>query len=832
MTIQERFGFSASRTWDAPHKTLGRCLLNAFLACACFGIGAQSVLGQTSPRMLTLTLAQPAVFYGQSVAGTVTLSQQAPSGGTCVGFVQPDPGVTFEPMQQRIAEGQTTAAFRVITAPGSAIENRIDSRFIDAVLSDTCTFRDNTGVRGRVSLQIEPIRYTITLPARAVGGSTVTGTLSMGTMPIFGTQMIGNRPAPASIPVTFFVDPQDVVARDYLIVPQAIVLPAGQTSVPFQLTTKPLRIANGDLRASLRSTGGGTEASASLTLESHKITSLAFSPTTVVGNAETNAAVTISAPAPPGGLLIDIGQQSPVSPRLFVGYQSLVIAPGQLTGSVALRPSRPDLVTQEVDIQMTAVWSNLTATVKFLPPPPPPPTLASLTLANPVLFWGQGTTGTVTLSGPAPAEGMVVEFVRGVLGNGLTATPDTITLAPGQTTATFQIGSDVGTPPRISATRSIAAETRGSTAFRSAVLKMERTLVSLSLNVARSAGVAPISGTASMGFVAINGAERERIGGRPAPIDIVVALSSSAPNVMTVPATVTIPAGQTSANFTVSPSEVQSLTNVQIRGPSSGEVVHGAAVNLEPLAITGVTINPARIAGGMQATGKVTLNGIAGQSGASVRVTSSAAHTTVPATVTVPAGQSEANFNIATTAVTQETSVNVFASRSGGSSAHAALTLVTEQQSRMLADKPLAQAMTPQITGNLAVAMAAPAPGDLVLQAITASRPRARLIESGPLGRIEVGSNFADAKRVAIRLSLGANERCDAGGDVYNTLRDVEIRPNTRTNFDVPGPASLPPATIKQMLSASALWVCALVDSESRIVETNRSNNCRCARIP
>lgn len=89
------------------------------------------------------------------------------------------------------------------------------------------------------------------------------------------------------------------------------------------------------------------------------------------------------------------------------------------------------------------------------PPPPPPPavTLSSLTL-NPTSVIGglESSTGTVTLSAPAPAGGATVALASS---NGAASVPSSVTIPAGATSATFTVNTSiviVATSATISAT--------------------------------------------------------------------------------------------------------------------------------------------------------------------------------------------------------------------------------------------------------------------------------------------------------------------------------------------------------------------------------------------
>ena len=156
----------------------------------------------------------------------------------------------------------------------------------------------------------------------------------------------------------------------------------------------------------------------------------------------------------------------------------------------------------------------------------------------------------------------------------------------------------------------------------------------------------------------------------PAPAgDAQVLLSSSNTAVASVPSSVTVPAGATSATFTVTTSTVAASTSVTISA-SYGGVSKTAALTVTPSApppLSSLALNPASVVGGAQSsTGTVTLSGPAPAGGAQVTLSSSnTAVASVPFSVTVPAGATIANFTVYTSVVLFSTSVNISASSNG-----------------------------------------------------------------------------------------------------------------------------------------------------------------------
>jgi hypothetical protein len=140
----------------------------------------------------------------------------------------------------------------------------------------------------------------------------------------------------------------------------------------------------------------------------------------------------------------------------------------------------------------------------------------------------------------------------------------------------------------------------------------------------------------------------------PAPTGgIVVNLTTSNAAVLTVPATVTIPAGQTNRAVTVTTATLSTRSPAWVKATYNG-VAKQKNFNIEVPLPTALTVTPFSFTGGTSTvvTGKIDLIVPAGPGGLTVALTSSDAAITVPATVTFPAGASTINFPITHTAVT------------------------------------------------------------------------------------------------------------------------------------------------------------------------------------
>jgi hypothetical protein len=154
--------------------------------------------------------------------------------------------------------------------------------------------------------------------------------------------------------------------------------------------------------------------------------------------------------------------------------------------------------------------------------------------------------------------------------------------------------------------------------------------------------------------------------GFPDPEPTVVRFFSSDPSVAQVPASITIPAGQTTGTFTITSNAAAPPTIVQIMGATPDNIsrTHNLSVNAATPAgpsLSSVSFVPTSIVGGQNATGTVRFTAPMTQ-GAVVQLSSSnAAVGRVPQETVVSANASTSTFNLATSSVTTSTNVTVTA---------------------------------------------------------------------------------------------------------------------------------------------------------------------------
>jgi len=183
--------------------------------------------------------------------------------------------------------------------------------------------------------------------------------------------------------------------------------------------------------------------------------------------------------------------------------------------------------------------------------------LSSLSL-NPASVTGaNSSTGTVTLSGPAPAGGAQVALSSN--NTAVARVPSSVTFAAGATSATFTVTtSAVAASTTVSISAAYGGATRSASLTVTPAPPPPPTLSSLTLSPSSIVGGLQ----SSTGTVTLS---------RPAPAGgVTVMLSSSNATVARVPSSVIVPAGATTATFTVNTSAVLVSTSATISASYNG----------------------------------------------------------------------------------------------------------------------------------------------------------------------------------------------------------------------------------------------------------------------
>ena len=235
-----------------------------------------------------------------------------------------------------------------------------------------------------------------------------------------------------------------------------------------------------------------------------------------------------------------------------------------------------------------------------------------------------------------------------------------------------------------------------------------RGMADLSLVAANCTAV--IGGDATGGKIVLTG---------PAPAGgFTVSLSSSDPAV-TVPASVTIGAGEARATFAITTAAVTADTPVTITAAGGG-CTKTATLTVKAVTVSRLSVAPTAVMGGRSAAGWLRLNTPARAGGVVVALSSSDASVGVPASVAIAAGATTAAFPITTSAVAANTAVTITAA-CGGASRIAMLT-VKAPTPYLLVVSPASIIGGYPVVGSR-VLLNAPAPAGGLVVALESSNP-------------------------------------------------------------------------------------------------------------
>ena len=620
------------------------------------GVTKTADLTITAPTLVSVSVDPTSVAGGIASTGTVTISSAAPAGGLAIALTSSDSHATV-PTSVSVNAGATTATFTVSTtalAPGAMNVDATITGTLNAVSKTaTLTIIAPPALPKAASLVINP---KITDPGDAtktigsvIGGNLATGTLTLSKVaPTGGTvvTLSSSLPAIANNPA----NPTS---------PWTVTVPQGQSSVDFPIATVPVV---GDTKATITATANGGSASADLLVRAPAIASLTLDPISVPGGTGSTGTVTLDGNAPEGGLVVALQSSDtntatvPTSVTVLAGTNSAtfpvstsvvmtdkdVIITGQTTTNSNYPAGTTRVTNQSATLLVTA----------------PKTMIASLVIVPNPVTGGNNATVIATISPAATAD-----LVLSITSSSDKATPEPATITIPAAATTGQ--TSIKTVPVASDTVAIITATLGTESATATLTVLAPTLESVSLNPSTVLGGKPTTGTVTLSGKAPSGG-------------ITVALTSSEPSKAKLPnpASITVPAGETSAVFIVPTVPVATQTIATITG-----TLHGASktatLTIRPPSLLSVTVDPSSVKGGAGSTGTVTISGPAPEGGIVITIASDKASASVPGShnVTVAAGAKTATFAIMTNSVTA-TEVATITGTLNGNSQSAKLTVL------------------------------------------------------------------------------------------------------------------------------------------------------------
>jgi outer membrane protein assembly factor BamB len=307
---------------------------------------------------------------------------------------------------------------------------------------------------------------------------------------------------------------------------------------------------------------------------------------------------------------------------------------------------------QSYSAEITASYSGVSksATLSVLDD-----SIAGFSFSPQVVLGGASTVGKVSLRHPAPAGGWKVALVNHYPQK--VSVPTSVTIPAGLTSASFSANAAHFVTNYYEQVDALDSTSD----FQSIVQVEDDSVVSLTVT-----NLEPMSGSNSVGTINLYNA---------APENWTVSLVSSSPN-FTVPAKVTVFKGATSANF-----EIKSISAAKsYRATITARDVNSTrtlSLNVQGYGLTYLAFSPSSVVGGARSTMIVTLGANAPAGGVAIKLNNpNPGALTLPTSVVVKQGDSQATVNVPTKAGT-EVSYNQITASDGANGTVATLIVGT-----------------------------------------------------------------------------------------------------------------------------------------------------------
>jgi uncharacterized protein (TIGR03437 family) len=387
---------------------------------------------------------------------------------------------------------------------------------------------------------------------------------------------------------------------------------------------------------------------ASLPSNAIHMTGLTLSKTSVTSGNDVTGAVLLNGRARSGGYTVNFTTNG----FEIKAPSSFTVMEGQASGDFTVHTTTTTTTRTEI---LTAMANGFSSSASLQVVSVNAPRLTSLLLSANPIKGGNNLTGTLSLTGTVPVDGASVQLVSN---NASVQVQPAITLSFAQTLASFPITTTAVTD----AQSAIVTATYGDSTV-SATLTVRPALI-VQLSAAGVTGGSPVSGAVTL-------AETAPAGG------VIVTLHSSNSVFASVPATVVVSGGQSSASFTVSTLIVSSSRTVVISAMGAGTTA-SASLTIDPAnlpSLISLTMSPPIVQGGVTSGAAITLSAPAPAGGFVVDLQSDNAFAAqVPAFTTVPARATSVTVAVKTTKVTSPQTATITAT-AGGASRSATLTV-------------------------------------------------------------------------------------------------------------------------------------------------------------
>jgi len=379
----------------------------------------------------------------------------------------------------------------------------------------------------------------LTLSASSVtGGEKLTGTVTLSAK-AQGTGFTVDLPPPGG-------------AANVLAYQTTLTIPGGKTSATFPITTYPTATDfNVNVRAVLPGSGNHDVLSL-LLIKAPVISAITVNPNSVTGGTSTSGTVTLTGAAAAGGVVVTLKGTNSTG----VVPSTIIVPTGSASVSVPFT-TKPVTAITTTTVKGTTGKASASTTFKVIPP-----TLQAFTINPLSVVGGAHTTGSISLTGPAPAGGTKVLLSSS--SKSATVLPY-ITYGAGTSTgATI----DVATSEVTSRTTCKITATVGTASIGITITILPIGIQSFTINPTSVQG-----GSTATATIALNG----KAGTAGFPVKL-----SSDQSFALVPATKTIAAGLIGSAVTISTSKVATsgVANITLTDPTG--VTYKATLTVNP----------------------------------------------------------------------------------------------------------------------------------------------------------------------------------------------------------------------------------------------------------
>ena len=399
--------------------TLGASAQGTALAVSGIGgtVTGGASTGGGSAQVSALVCNPATLGPSASSSCTVTLNQAAPAGGSAVQLTS-NSAALMVPPSVMVAAGATSAVFN---ATAGAVAS-----------SQSATITATLGTSSRTAtINLTPV-VSVSVASLSCNPA------SLGPFATSSCTVTLNQAAPAGGSSVLLMSTNVALA-----VPPSVTVAAGATSAVFNATAGAVASSQS---ATITATLGNGSQTATISLSPAtpvSVTSLVCNPTTLASGASSTCTVTLNQSAPAGGIAVSLTNTN----ATLTAPPSVTVAAGAISGTFT---ATAGTVAGSQSATITAVLGFSVQSVTIELVAPGAMTVSSLTCAARSMGASSSTTCTVVLSQAAPANGVSVALSTSTA---LLTVPATVTVAAGQTSATFAAtaGSAIGSQATITA---------------------------------------------------------------------------------------------------------------------------------------------------------------------------------------------------------------------------------------------------------------------------------------------------------------------------------------------------------------------------------------------